>query len=100
MVGFPQISCQITIFISNHDVLKFLALKPFVLVAQSIAHLPAKPKVPGSVPARDTHKKKFTVGGFQFMVFLIPWVPNMMVWTLFFPGKNLLFKFILTGCDI
>ena len=32
------------------------------------------------------------------MVFLIPWVPNMMVWTFFFPGKNLLFKFILTGC--
>ena len=26
------------------------------------------------------------------MVFLIPWVPNMMVWTLFFLGKNLLFK--------
>ena len=34
------------------------------------------------------------------MVFLIPWVPNMMVWTLFFLGKNLLFKFILTGCGV
>ena len=32
------------------------------------------------------------------MFFLIPWVPNMMVWTLFLPGKNLLFKLILTGC--
>ena len=32
------------------------------------------------------------------MFFLIPWVPNMMVWTIFFPGKNLLFRFILTGC--
>ena len=34
------------------------------------------------------------------MVFLIPWVPNMMVWMLFFLGKNLLFKIILTGCVI
>ena len=49
-------------------------------------------------PGRGHPWKKFTVGGFQFMVFLIPWVPNMMVWTLFLPGKNLLFKLILTGC--
>ena len=34
------------------------------------------------------------------MVFLIPCVPNKMVWTLFFLGENLLFKFILTWCGV
>ena len=33
------------------------------------------------------------------MVFLNPWGPNIMVWTLQCLGKDFLFKSILAGCD-
>ena len=34
------------------------------------------------------------------MVFLNPQGPNIMVWTLQCFGKDFLFKFILTGCEV
>ena len=67
-------------------------------MAQWIAHLTANPKVPGSIPARETHEKIYS-GRISIHGFSDPLDTKYDGLDTLFSRKNLLFKFILTGCD-
>ena len=77
----------------------FFSLNSFGIRSSVSNALELESKGPRFNPWRNQPQKNFTVGGFQFMLFLNPLASTIKLWTLFFLGPDFLFKSILTWCD-